>query len=155
VSSLAVREAPAGGAAPRPQSFQQVIELFEQHHEAVLRAHLFAHVHLVRFEPGRIELRPTEGAPRDLPNRLGSLLTQWTGERWLVSVSSEAGEPTLKERAEARVQSLKSAAAREPLVRAVLDAFPGARIESVRETAPADPEPPPDAEELGEGDDDR
>jgi len=155
VSSLAVREAPAPTAAPRPQSFQQAVELFEQHHEAVLRAHLFAHVHLVRFEPGRIELRPTEGAPRDLPNRLGSLLTQWTGERWLVSVSSEAGEPTLKERAEARVQSLKSAAAREPLVRAVLDAFPGARIESVRETAPADPEPPPDAEELGEGDDDR
>jgi len=152
VSNLAVREAPTPAAAPQPQSFLQVVELFEQHHEAVLRAHLFAHVHLVRFEPGRIELRPIEGAPRDLPNRLGSLLTQWTGERWVVSVSSEPGEPTLKERAEARTQSLKSAAAREPLVRAVLDAFPGARIESVREVAPAEAEPASDAEELAEGD---
>jgi hypothetical protein len=47
---------------------------------------------------------------------------------------------------------LKSEAAQDPLVRAVLDAFPGARIESVRETAPAPTEPVPDADELPEGD---
>jgi len=69
-----------------------------------------------------------------------------------VSVSSELGEPTLKEQAEARAQSLKSEAAQDPLVRAVLDAFPGARIESVRETAPVEAEPVPDADELPEGD---
>ncbi len=153
VGSLAVREAPVpSSAAPQPQSFLQVVELFEKHHEAVLRAHLWAHMHLVHFEPGRIELRPSEGAPRDLSNRLGSLLTQWTGQRWVVSVSSELGEPSLKEQAETRTQSLKSEAAREPLVRAVLEAFPGARIESVREIAPAVTEPVPDAEELSEGD---
>jgi len=137
---------------PQPQSFVQVVELFEKHAEPLLRAHLWAHVHLVRFEQGRIELRPTEAAPRELPNRLGSLLSQWTGQRWVVSISSEPGEPTLKEQAEARAQSLKSAVARDPLVRAVLDAFPGARIEGVRETTPAQAEPPPDADELPEGD---
>ena len=153
VGSLAVREAPAPAAAvAQPQSFLQVVELFEKHHEALLRAHLWAHVHLVRFEPGRIELRPSEGAPRDLPNRLGSLLSQWTGQRWVVSVSSELGDASLKEQAELRAQSLKSEAAREPLVRAVLETFPGARIESVRELAPEAAEPVPDAEELPEGD---
>ena len=159
IGSLAVRDAhpevlskePAVSAA-QPQSYLQVIELFEKHSEALLRAHLWAHVHLVRFEQGRIELRPTDAAPRDLPNRLGTLLAQWTGQRWVVSVSSELGEPTLKEQAETRAQSLKSEAAQDPLVRAVLDAFPGARIESVRETAPAQVEPVPDADELPEGD---
>jgi DNA polymerase III subunit gamma/tau len=153
VGSLAVREAPAPARGPAPpQSFLQVVELFEKQHEALLRAHLWAHVHLVRFEAGRIELRPTEAAPRELPNKLGSLLSQWTGQRWVVSVSREAGEPTLKEQAELRTQSLKSEAAREPLVRAVLEAFPGARIESVREIAPPQTEPASDVDELPEGD---
>ncbi|HEY3920451.1 MAG TPA: DNA polymerase III subunit gamma/tau [Stellaceae bacterium] len=156
IGSLAIREAAPAPAStlPQPQSFLQVVELFEKNHEALIRAHLFAHIHLVRFESGLIELRPDEAAPRDLPNKLGSLLSQWTGQRWVVSVSGEPGEPTLKEQAEARAQSMKSEAAHDPLVRAVLDAFPGARIESVRETAPAAAaEPLPDADELPEGDD--
>jgi DNA polymerase-3 subunit gamma/tau len=153
IGSLAMRD-PAPAAAPslpQPQSFLQVVELFEKNHEALLRAHLFAHVHLVRFEAGQIELRPDEAAPRDLPNKLGSFLSQWTGQRWVISVSGEPGDPTLKEQTEARTQSMKSEAARDPLVRAVLDAFPGARIESVRETVAPPPEPMPDADELPEG----
>jgi len=156
VGSLAMRDAPSPAAAPtlpQPTSFIQVVELFEKSHEALLRAHLFAHVHLVRFEVGLIELRPDEGAPRDLPNKLGSMLSQWTGQRWVVSVSGEAGEPTLKDQAESRAQSMKSEAARDPLVRAVLDAFPGARIESVRETVAPPAEPMPDADELPDEED--
>ncbi|HYC14688.1 MAG TPA: DNA polymerase III subunit gamma/tau, partial [Stellaceae bacterium] len=38
--------------APMPQSFAEVVELFDRKREAVLRSHLFANVHLVRFEPG-------------------------------------------------------------------------------------------------------
>jgi len=146
--------APAPETRPTPQSFLEVIALFDEHREAVLRSHLWAHVHLVRFEPGRIELRPTEGAPRDLTNRLGQLLSEWTGARWVVAVSSEAGEPSLREAAEAREQSLRSEAATHPLVRAVLEAFPGARIEAVRERAaeePPHPEPA-DGDEPSEGD---
>jgi DNA polymerase-3 subunit gamma/tau len=156
VGSLAMREAPAPAATPtmpQPQSFVQVVELFEKSHEALLRAHLFAHVHLVRFEVGRIELRPDESAPRDLPNKLGTMLSEWTGQRWVVSISGEAGDPTLKEQTEARAQSMKSEAARDPLVRAVLDAFPGARIESVRETVAPPAEPMPDADELPDEED--
>ena len=75
-------------------------------------------------------MRPIEGAPRDLTNKLGELLGEWTGRRWVVSVSGEPGEPTLEEQAEARAAIVKSEAARHPLVRAVLEAFPGARIEA-------------------------
>jgi DNA polymerase III subunit gamma/tau len=141
-------------ALPAPQSFLEVVELFDKHREAVLRSHLYANVHLVHFEPGRIELRPGEAAPRDLSNRLGQLLTQWTGERWVVSVSAERGQPTLREEADARAREMKSEAAQHPLVRAVLDAFPGARIEAVRELNEQDQ--PPAAgdggDEANEGD---
>ena len=145
----------APGVEPMPQSFAEVVALFDRKREALLRSHLFANVHLVRFEPGRIELRPTEGAPRDLANRLGKLLGDWTGDRWVVSVSQNEGEPTLREQAAARDETLRHEAAAHPLVRAVLDAFPGARIEAVRDIGreaptPVDPELP--ADEAGEGD---
>jgi DNA polymerase-3 subunit gamma/tau len=158
-ASVAVRQeaapvsAPSASLAPQPQSFLQVLELFEKNQEALLRAQLYAHAHLVSFETGRIGLRLDEGAPRDLTNKLATLLSQWTGQRWLVSISSEEGEPTLKDQAAVRTQTMKSEAASDPLVRAVLDAFPGARIESVRETVAPPAEPMPDADELPEGDD--
>ncbi|HYL34008.1 MAG TPA: DNA polymerase III subunit gamma/tau [Stellaceae bacterium] len=130
------REMPAPESLPAgPQSFLDVVRLFEQKREPLLRSHLYGNVHLVRFEVGRIELRPTEAAPRDLSNRLGQLLTEWTGRRWIVSVSGEPGEATLREQDTTRAAGLRNEAANHPLVRAVLEAFPGAKIEAVREKA--------------------
>jgi DNA polymerase-3 subunit gamma/tau len=111
-----------------------VMELFDQHRERILRGHLVNDAHLVRFEAGRIELRLTPAAPRDLPNKLGQLLSQWTGRRWVVSISSEPGEPTLGTQAAAREAGLRDEAANDPRVRAVLEAFPGARIAEIRES---------------------
>ena len=90
-----------------------------------------------------------------MPNRLGQLLTEWTGTRWIVSVSGEEGQPSLREEAEARDASLRNEAAQHPLVRKVLETFPGARIEAVRELAAAEPagEAADGADDPGEGDD--
>lgn len=126
---------------PRPQNFREVVELFDLHREAVLRSHLWSHCHVVRFEPGRIELRLAEAAPRDLPNRLGQLLSTWTQMRWVVSVSSAEGEPSLRDQADQRARDLRSEAEEHPMVRAVLETFPGATIEAVRELAPLEPQP--------------
>ncbi|HLJ65517.1 MAG TPA: DNA polymerase III subunit gamma/tau, partial [Stellaceae bacterium] len=143
---------PPASASPAPRSFLEVVELFDRHREGILRAHLYHQVRLVRFEPGRIELRPLEGAPRDLANRLGQLLGQWTEHRWVVSVSSEEGEPTLKEQAEAKDRVERQAAAAHPMVRAVLEIFPGARIEAVRELGPEEGMPLAPSDEGEEGD---
>jgi len=107
--------------------------LFDRRREAVLRSHLAAHLHLVHFEPGRIEFRPAQGAPRDLANRLGQLLGEWTGARWLIAVSEAEGEPTLRQRQEQREAELRNGVAAHPLVQAVLATFPGATIAAVRE----------------------
>jgi DNA polymerase-3 subunit gamma/tau len=127
----------ARGPQPMPQSFAEVLALFEEKREIVMRSHLAAFLHLVHFEPGRIEFRPAEGAPRDLANRLAQLLGEWTGRRWVVAVSREAGAPTLREEEARRAGELKSEIAAHPLVRAVLETFPGATIAAVRERFPA------------------
>jgi DNA polymerase-3 subunit gamma/tau len=124
---------PASQLDPVPQSFAEVLSLFEARREALIRSHLWSHLHLVHFEPGRIEFQPAEGAPRDLANRLGQLLSEWTGLRWMISVSEAAGQPTLREQEERRQRDLRNEVASHPLVQAVLDTFPGATIAAVRE----------------------
>ncbi len=137
---------------PMPQSFAEVIALFDKRREALLRSHLWSDVHLVHFEPGRIEVRPAPSAPRDLTNRLGQLLSEWTGSRWLIAVSESAGDPTLREQEEGRQRDLRNEVTSHPLVQAVLKTFPGATIAAVRERfAAAEPdEDPTSPQDAGE-----
>ena len=136
---------------PLPQSFEEVLALFEKHGEVITRAQLRSQAHLVLFEPPRIEFRPAETAPRDLASRLGQRLQEWTGTRWMVAISQAEGAPTLEQQAAARDSEMRSEVARHPMVRAVLDAFPGATIAAVRERFAA---AEPAAEEETAGDDD-
>ena len=68
------------------------------------------HVHEVRCEPGLIEFRPEPKAPADLAPRLSEILSQWTGRRWIASVSSDQGKPTLAEQKAAKGDELRSRA---------------------------------------------
>ena len=120
---------PAPGEAA-PASFKAVADLLRERREARLAKHLTHDVRLVRFEPGRIEFNPGPDAPRDLAGRLGRLLQDFTGRRWVVMVSDQDGAPSLFEQTQASVLS-------DPLVRAVMDAFPGATIGRVRDLDPA------------------
>jgi DNA polymerase III subunit gamma/tau len=142
---------------PMPQDFVATVALFDAHREGITAAQLRSQVHLVAFEPPRIEFRPADAAPRDLASRLGQKLSEWTGARWVVAVSQEAGAPTLEQQQQARVSELESEVAQHPLVRAVLDAFPGATIAAVRErfagadqASEADAAPGEDASESEE-----
>jgi len=114
-----------------PESFAEVLALFETQREAHIQAQLFNNVHLVRFERGHIEFRPDEFAKGDLANKTASMLTQWTGERWVVSISQDAGDPTMAEQDAAAQQRLLDAAEELPLVQAVKAAFPGSVIRKV------------------------
>jgi len=122
----------AQAAQTEPRTFEDVVALFAAKREGILHALLYNSVHLVRFEPGRIEIN-AQDCPRDFAPRLMKLLEQWTGRRWVVVLtSSEPGAPTLAEQAAAKIAARKAAAAQHPLVAAVLAAFPGATIEAVR-----------------------
>jgi DNA polymerase-3 subunit gamma/tau len=94
--------------------------------------HLMHHVHEVRCEPGLIEFRPQPKAPPDLAPRLSDLLSQWTGRRWIASVSSDAGKPTLVDQKAAKGDELRTQAENNPLVQAILKTFPGAKLDAVR-----------------------
>jgi DNA polymerase-3 subunit gamma/tau len=108
--------------------------LVSERREAVLHAHLVHSVHLVRFAPPVIELRPESDAPRDLAARLAALLLDATATRWTIALSTSAGEPTLAEQGNAADNARRAAASEHPLVKAILAAFPGARIDAVHDS---------------------
>jgi DNA polymerase III subunit gamma/tau len=126
---------PALDTVPRLASFRDVTALVAERREAMLHAHLIHSVHLVRFAPPVIELRPQAEAPKDLAARLGALLTEATGTRWTIALSTAEGEATVADQGTAADTARRTAAADHPLVRAIMDAFPGARIDTVHDAA--------------------
>jgi DNA polymerase-3 subunit gamma/tau len=157
---IAVAEA-APAAAPRLASFRDVLALAASERELLLHGHLLHSVHLVRFAPPVIELRPHADAPRDLAASLSKLLQKATGARWTIVLSAEAGAETLAQQGNQADAARRHAASEHPLVRAIMAAFPGAKIDAVRDPGvdayglPADtpapvalgePEPAADAE---------
>ena len=147
METLAPAPPRASAYEPMPRNFEELLALFDRRREAVLRSHLATNLHLVRFEHGRIECRLAPGAPANLTNRLGQLLSEWTGARWLVAISDEEGQPTLRQQKEAHEHELRNEVASHPLVQAVLETFPGATIAAVREryaASPAETEEAPD-----------
>ena len=116
-----------------PQSFAQVVALVEENQEMLMLSDLRAYVRLVEFAPGRIEIHSLDGASKTLANDLGGKLSGWTGERWIVTVSSQEGAPTLDETAATIRAARIEEASNHPLVAAALETFTGAEITDVRD----------------------
>ncbi|MDB5394003.1 MAG: polymerase subunit gamma/tau [Rhodospirillales bacterium] len=128
---------PVPEALPDPKNYRELVRLFTEKKEAILEFHLAASVRLVRFEPGVIEINPLPAAPSNLANRVGSLLSEWTGRRWVIGISSAPGEPSLSEADQAQKNAAMDSARASPTVQALMNAFPGATITDVRDLAEA------------------
>ncbi|MCE6959451.1 DNA polymerase III subunit gamma/tau [Cereibacter sphaeroides] len=126
-TALAVAE-----GQPLCQTFAQMVELIRTKRDMKLLYEVETGVRLVRFAPGRIEFEPSPEAAPDLAARLSQRLQGWTGLRWGVSVVSDGGQPTIAEERDKGRLADKAKALENPLVQAVMAAFPGARIAEIR-----------------------
>ncbi|MFG1461506.1 DNA polymerase III subunit gamma/tau [Xanthobacter sp. DSM 24535] len=127
------RAAPAPQEGPRLASLQDVVALAGAKRDLLLKHAIETQVRLVHFEEGRIEFALVPDGNPDLVQNLSRKLNEWTGRRWLVSLTSRApGEATLAETAHAVRQEREEGIKTDPLVSAVLARFPGAQIVDVR-----------------------
>lgn len=113
-------------------TFESVLDLIREKRDMKLLYEVEHGLRLVRYSPGRIEFEPTPDAPPDLAALLGARLQGWTQARWGVSVVAEGGAPTIAEERDRAKLEAQAEALRNPLVQAVLAAFPGAKIAEVR-----------------------
>jgi DNA polymerase-3 subunit gamma/tau len=139
--------------ARRIASFPELVALAAEKRDLLTKAALEADVRLVRIEDGRLELALERSAARTLINDLSRKLEQWTGRRWTVIVSNEAGQPTLRAQNEVVRNQRERAAETDPRVQEVLARFPGAKVVEVRKLAPEPPESHASGEDLTENSD--
>ena len=147
----AVAPKPAG---PRLARFEDVVALARAKRDIRLSQALESDVRLARFEPGRIEFSLVEGASPEIVQALSRRLGEWTGERWMVTLAAGATAPTLREQETARRNERLGGAGEHPVVRKILERFPGAKIVDVRgpEAPPAASPPPGGDDEVGYAD---
>src|SRR5690606_35224098 len=92
----------------------------------------------VSFADGRLEVALVEGADSGIIQTLSARLEQWTGKRWMVTVKTNApAGRTIREEKEEAAAITRAEAHQDPLVQAILETFPGARVNvTVKEELP-------------------
>ncbi len=147
--SAPARGAPHAQMAPQAQpdpageisllTFGQVVDLIRAKRDMLLLTEVEHDLRLVRYAPGRIEFEPAPSAKPDLAARLSQRLQGWTGQRWGVSVVADGGSATIAEARDALDTTAKTQALDNPLVQAVMAAFPAAKIAAIRLPEPDAP----------------
>ncbi|MGY3133658.1 DNA polymerase-3 subunit gamma/tau [Bradyrhizobium sp. USDA 4501] len=129
--------APVADAAPalRISSFPQLIALAGEKRDIMMKSALEADVRLVRIEDGQLEIALEPKAQRALVTDLSRKLELWTGRRWTVIISNEAGQPTVRSQNELARSEHQRAAEADPRVQEVLARFPGTKVVEVRRLA--------------------
>lgn len=132
---------PMTQAAPAPQgtvmfdTLADVVAYAYKQKEMMFAYNLQNCVSLVSFEQGKIEFYPMEHTPANLASDMAEKLKAWTGKTWLISVVNKQGGKTLLQEAQETKANLRKTMSANPVVSAVIMAFPGAKIDSIRERA--------------------
>jgi DNA polymerase III subunit gamma/tau len=122
--------APKAASVPQLHitSLPQLVALATDRRDIMTATALRSDVRLVRLEDGVLEFGLSPRADSAIVQKLGAKLLEWTGRRWLVSISNAPGDPTLAEVEDAQRAAEASQRHAHPVVQAVLAAFPGATV---------------------------
>jgi DNA polymerase-3 subunit gamma/tau len=128
-SAMAAPKSP-GATAALPADYPALIVFLEAGGKHTLAVQLHDQVGLVRYAPPELVLKPLRPLGGDWPREVGAVLKTLTGRSWQVSLSDEAGEPSLLDKEKIAEERVRSDVLADPNVRAVLDAFPEAELET-------------------------
>lgn len=124
-------------------TYKDLIALATAKRDVLVKLALESQMRPISFEQGRIEVALSDGADPGMIATLSARLQTWTGQRWLVMVSTKPPEgQTIRQEREQRKVEATAAAHEDPLVKAILETFPGAKLVnvSVRDEDAATPE---------------
>ncbi|MCB1651750.1 MAG: DNA polymerase III subunit gamma/tau [Alphaproteobacteria bacterium] len=114
------------------RTLEDVVMALEQGNEMLLASQVYQFAHLVKLDVlesgGRLDICPDEAAPPKMAPDLGAALSRIMGVRWMVSVVSTPGQPTLAQQARAAEEAELEAIKDMPVMREVLRVFPQAEV---------------------------
>jgi DNA polymerase III subunit gamma/tau len=121
-------------AAQLPGDFSAMIQSLETKGRHQLATQLHDQVGLVRYDPPELVVKPLRPVGTDWPRELAAALKEVTGTKWAVSISDEGAQASLGEQEKMVEEQLRRQVLQDPAVKAALDAFPQAELESYSTT---------------------
>ena len=79
-------------------SFEDLIKLSSRKKEVELKYDLERNVNLIKFSENKIDISFNENLKKNFVRNLSEKLLEWTGKRWLITLTKEAGQETFSER---------------------------------------------------------
>ncbi|HEX8625101.1 MAG TPA: DNA polymerase III subunit gamma/tau [Allosphingosinicella sp.] len=116
-----------------PASFEAFTEIIENKGRAILAHQLREQYRLVEYGPPNLllqqkgnvrEIKDIDAFLRTLRDATDAIF----GQKWQVALSDRPAQPTIREQEEAAQAALKQQVLETPLVKAALEAFPGAEL---------------------------
>ena len=109
--------------ADNAQSLIDIVTLAETNNEMLL-TRVSVIMRFVGLQQGSLEIALTGNAPDTLAGDLAKQLFQWTGQRWLVSLSDKDGAETLAEHTAKAAAKTHNTIAADPLITKIIRCSP-------------------------------
>ena len=114
-------------------SFEELISLVEKNKEIELKFDLERNVRLVKFSEGKIDIEFNEKLSKNFIKNLTSRLLEWTGNRWIITLSKSKGDQTIYEKKNEVKKMLFEDAKKTEIYKKVMELFPNAELINVEE----------------------
>ena len=114
-------------------SFNDLISLSLKYKEIQLKYDLEKNVSLVKFLNGQIEFSFNENINKNFIKNLSKKLFDWTGKRWIITLSKEKGQLTHQEIKLEKKQNQFKEATKTNVYKKMLETFSDAKLINVEE----------------------
>ena len=114
-------------------SFQDLIDLANKQKEIELKFDLERNVRLVKFEQGKIDISFNENLSKDFIKNISFKLNEWTGKRWIISLSKDEGETTVFDKKNKIKTELLEEMKQSETYKKIIEIFPDAELIDVKE----------------------
>ena len=109
-------------------SFDQLIETCAKNKEIKLKYELEKNVNLVSFEKNRVEISFNENLDKNFLKDLSLKLFEWTGQRWIITLTKKKGEISIKEKEQKQKAEMFEKVKDSNLYKNLLEKFPDANL---------------------------
>ncbi len=118
-------------------NFRELANIFKDNLEMLLYNQIYNFMTPIKFEQGMVEICFDSAGDSKTSNQVAKKLFEWTGIKWVVSTVSEqqktAENITLAEEDKNNSQEKLANAVTHPIVKEVLEIFPGAKITNIND----------------------
>ena len=112
-------------------SFDNLLEICNLKKEVKLKYELEKNVNLVSFKNQRIEISFNDDLGKEFIKILSSKLYEWTGNRWIITLSKKKGKPSIKENEVNLKKDLLEKIKKRTVYKNILEIFPDAELNDI------------------------